>query len=91
MGEDLDYVHVYHVIDEFETKQEIDIFGHVSGLSFSPDTNSLFIGVSMDSFPTHLKFSRCCEADSDSDSNSNSDSDSDSDSKSDSKFDSDYS
>ncbi|KAK7332671.1 hypothetical protein VNO80_29426 [Phaseolus coccineus] len=73
MGEDLDYVHVYNVIDEFETKQEIDIFGHVSGLSFSPDTNSLFIGVSMDCFPTHLKFSRCSEADSDSDSKSDSD------------------
>ncbi|TKY72480.1 WD repeat-containing protein [Spatholobus suberectus] len=58
MGEDVDFVHVYHAKEWFEREQEIDFFGHVSGLSFSPDTESLFIGVSMDTYPTLLMYKR---------------------------------
>lgn len=45
MAETCDFVHVYDVKQDFANAQEIDFFGDVSGISFSPDTESLFIGV----------------------------------------------
>ncbi|KAL5140871.1 putative WD repeat-containing protein [Glycine soja] len=58
MCEDVDFVHVYDVQDAFRREQEIDLFGHVSGLSFSPDTEYLFISVSIDTVPTLLSYQR---------------------------------
>ncbi|KAF2605993.1 hypothetical protein F2Q68_00044505 [Brassica cretica] len=45
MAEPADFVHVYDVSKGYETEQEIDFFGEISGISFSPDTEALFIGV----------------------------------------------
>ncbi|XP_058784997.1 uncharacterized WD repeat-containing protein C2A9.03-like [Vicia villosa] len=45
MAEPADFVHVYDVKNGYEMEQEIDFFGEISGISFSPDTESLFIGV----------------------------------------------
>ncbi|PIN21344.1 hypothetical protein CDL12_05956 [Handroanthus impetiginosus] len=45
MAEPADFVHVFDVESGFEKEQEIDFFGEISGMSFSPDTESLFIGV----------------------------------------------
>ncbi|KAH1208819.1 putative WD repeat-containing protein C2A9.03 [Glycine max] len=45
MAEPADFVHVYDAKHGFEKEQEIDFFGEISGVSFSPDTESLFIGV----------------------------------------------
>ncbi|XP_062015035.1 uncharacterized WD repeat-containing protein C2A9.03-like isoform X2 [Rosa rugosa] len=45
MAEPADFVHVYDVKSGYEKEQEIDFFGEISGISFSPDTESLFIGV----------------------------------------------
>ncbi|WVY99702.1 hypothetical protein V8G54_025772 [Vigna mungo] len=45
VAEPADFVHVYDVKGGYEKEQEIDFFGEISGISFSPDTESLFIGV----------------------------------------------
>lgn len=58
IGERVDFVHVYDVNTDFNREQEIDFFGCVSGLSFSPDTEALFIGVSENTFPTLFWYNR---------------------------------
>ncbi|KAF7113062.1 hypothetical protein RHSIM_RhsimUnG0164800 [Rhododendron simsii] len=45
MAEPADFVHVFDAKSGYEKEQEIDFFGEISGISFSPDTESLFIGV----------------------------------------------
>lgn len=45
IAEPADFVHIYDVKNGYEMEQEIDFFGEISGISFSPDTESLFIGV----------------------------------------------
>ncbi|KAJ0263957.1 hypothetical protein HA466_0023960 [Hirschfeldia incana] len=45
MGEPADFVHVYDVSKGYETEQEIDFFGEISGISISTDTEALFVGV----------------------------------------------
>ncbi|XP_015081875.2 uncharacterized WD repeat-containing protein C2A9.03-like [Solanum pennellii] len=46
MAEYEDLVHIFDVKSGYVVEQEIDFFGEISGMSFSPDTESLFIGVS---------------------------------------------
>ncbi|CAI8595770.1 unnamed protein product [Vicia faba] len=45
IAEPADFVHLYEVKSGYENEQEIDFFGEISGISFSPDDESLFIGV----------------------------------------------
>ncbi|KAF5796325.1 putative transcription factor WD40-like family [Helianthus annuus] len=45
MAEPADFVHVFDVKSGYQTEQEIDFFGEISGTTFSPDAESLFIGV----------------------------------------------
>ncbi|KAF7148550.1 hypothetical protein RHSIM_Rhsim03G0015600 [Rhododendron simsii] len=45
MAEPADFVHIFDAKSGYEKEQEIDFFGEISGMSFSPDTESLFIGV----------------------------------------------
>ncbi|EPS58082.1 hypothetical protein M569_16734, partial [Genlisea aurea] len=59
MAEPADFVHVYDVKNEFEKEQEIDFFGEISGISFSPDTESLFIGVWDRTYGSLLQYNRC--------------------------------
>ncbi|GFP94785.1 uncharacterized WD repeat-containing protein c2a9.03 [Phtheirospermum japonicum] len=58
MAEPADFVHVFDVESGYEKEQEIDFFGEVSGISFSPDTESLFIGVWDRTFGSLLEFGR---------------------------------
>ncbi|MBA0809846.1 hypothetical protein Gohar_025461 [Gossypium harknessii] len=58
MAEPADFVHVYDVKSGYENEQEIDFFGEISGLSFSPDTESLFIGVWDRTYGSLLEYSR---------------------------------
>ncbi|AQL01718.1 Transducin/WD40 repeat-like superfamily protein [Zea mays] len=44
-SEPADFVHVYSVAADYKKRQEIDFFGEVSGITLSPDDESLFIGV----------------------------------------------
>ncbi|GKV36906.1 hypothetical protein SLEP1_g44989 [Rubroshorea leprosula] len=45
IAEPADFVHLYDVKSGYVREQEIDFFGEISGISFSPGTESLFIGV----------------------------------------------
>ncbi|GJN29525.1 hypothetical protein PR202_gb17753 [Eleusine coracana subsp. coracana] len=44
-SEPADFVHVYSADADYKKRQEIDFFGEVSGITLSPDDESLFIGV----------------------------------------------
>ncbi|CAI9773195.1 unnamed protein product [Fraxinus pennsylvanica] len=59
MAEPADFVHVYDVKNGYEKEQEIDFFGEISGISFSPDTESLFIGVWDRTYGSLLQYNRC--------------------------------
>uniref|UniRef100_A0A2N9J8X7 Uncharacterized protein n=1 Tax=Fagus sylvatica TaxID=28930 RepID=A0A2N9J8X7_FAGSY len=59
MAEPADFVHVYDVKNGYEKEQEIDFFGEISGVSFSPDTESLFIGVWDRTYGSLLEYGRC--------------------------------
>nr|KYP52112.1 putative WD repeat-containing protein C2A9.03 [Cajanus cajan] len=58
MAEPADFVHVYDAKHGFEKEQEIDFFGEISGVSFSPDTESLFIGVWDRTYGSLLQYNR---------------------------------
>lgn len=57
MAEPSDFVHLHDVKNGYEREQEIDFFGEISGVSFSPDTASLFIGIWDRSYESLLQ---CC-------------------------------
>ncbi|KAF6142285.1 hypothetical protein GIB67_039992 [Kingdonia uniflora] len=58
MAEPADFVHVFDVNNGYEKEQEIDFFGEISGVSFSPDTESLFIGVWDRTYGSLLQYGR---------------------------------
>ncbi|KAH9620237.1 hypothetical protein KSS87_019019 [Heliosperma pusillum] len=58
MAEPADFVHVFDVNNGYNEEQEIDFFGEISGLSFSPDTESLFIGVWDRTYGSLLEYNR---------------------------------
>jgi hypothetical protein len=46
MAEPRDFVHIYYLSPgKFDNNQEIDLFGELAGISFSPDPESLFVGI----------------------------------------------
>ncbi|KAJ6967482.1 hypothetical protein NC653_035637 [Populus alba x Populus x berolinensis] len=47
------------MIRRFEKEQEIDLFGEISVVSFSPDTESLFIGVWDRNYGSLFQYNRC--------------------------------
>ncbi|KAK4386860.1 putative WD repeat-containing protein C2A9.03 [Sesamum angolense] len=58
MAEPADFVHVFDVESGYKMEQEIDFFGEISGMSFSPDTESLFIGVWDRTYGSLIEFGR---------------------------------
>ncbi|GLT79514.1 hypothetical protein SLA2020_510000 [Shorea laevis] len=58
IAEPADFVHVYDVKSGYVREQEIDFFGEISGISFSPDTESLFIGVWDRTYGSLLEYGR---------------------------------
>eukprot|EP01018_Ginkgo_biloba_P032363 Gb_29305 [translate_table: standard] len=59
VAEPADFVHVFDVRRNYKQCQEIDLFGEISGVSFSPDTESLFIGVADRTYGSLLEYNRC--------------------------------
>ena len=61
MAEAADFVHVYDTKNGYEKEQEIDFFGEIAGISFSPDaeSESLFIGVWDRTYASLLEYGRC--------------------------------
>jgi len=58
MAESADYVHVYDVDSNFRCYQAIDIIGSISGISFSPCGEILYIGNSDTKFGGIMEFVR---------------------------------
>lgn len=58
MAEPADFVHVFDVKSGYDKEQEIVFFGEISGMSYSPDTESLFIGVWDRTYGSLLEFVR---------------------------------
>ena len=58
MAEEVDFVHIYDTKHMYNKSQEIDFFGELTGISFSPDTESLFIGVQEVSYGFLLEYNR---------------------------------
>lgn len=58
MSEPADFVHIFDVKNGYETRQEVDIFGEISGISFSPDTEALYISVWDRTYGSLLSYSR---------------------------------
>lgn len=58
MAEQADFVHIYDAKNMSNKSQEIDFFGEITGISFSPDTESLFIGVQDETYGSLLEYNR---------------------------------
>ncbi|KAJ7529426.1 hypothetical protein O6H91_15G049600 [Diphasiastrum complanatum] len=58
MAEPADFVHVFDTKCDYEQCQEIDLFGEIAGISFSPDTEALFIGVADRTYGSLLEYNR---------------------------------
>ncbi|KAK4715061.1 hypothetical protein R3W88_020968 [Solanum pinnatisectum] len=58
IAEHEDFVHIFDVKSGYVVEQEIDFFGEISGVSFSPDSESLFIGVRSSAWNGVLEFGR---------------------------------
>lgn len=58
MAEPADFVHVFDAQSDYTKGQEIDIFGEIAGISFSPDIEALFVGVADRTYGSLLEFNR---------------------------------
>ncbi|XP_050880548.1 uncharacterized WD repeat-containing protein C2A9.03 isoform X2 [Lathyrus oleraceus] len=58
MAEPADFVHIFDSQSGYAHSQEIDIFGEIAGISFSPDTEALFVGVADRMYGSLLEFTR---------------------------------
>ncbi|XP_021775272.1 uncharacterized WD repeat-containing protein C2A9.03-like isoform X1 [Chenopodium quinoa] len=58
MAEPADFVHIFDTQSGYEEAQEIDLFGEIAGISFSPDTEALFVGVADRTYGSVLEFNR---------------------------------
>ncbi|KAG7587457.1 WD40 repeat [Arabidopsis thaliana x Arabidopsis arenosa] len=58
MAEPADFVHLFDTEAGYSHCQEIDLFGEIAGISFSPDTEGLFVGVADRTYGSLLEFNR---------------------------------
>ncbi|KQK18508.1 uncharacterized WD repeat-containing protein C2A9.03 [Brachypodium distachyon] len=58
MAEPADFVHIFDVKSDYNKRQELDFFGEISGMSFSPDTDTLLVGVWDRTYGSLLQFGR---------------------------------
>mmetsp|Transcript_3852 Transcript_3852/g.6727 ORF Transcript_3852/g.6727 Transcript_3852/m.6727 type:complete len:636 (-) Transcript_3852:222-2129(-) len=59
LGEPADFVHVYDARKGlFDQCQEIDLFGEIAGFSFSPHSDSLFVGLFDNTYGSLLEYER---------------------------------
>ncbi|PWA84711.1 transducin/WD40 repeat-like superfamily protein [Artemisia annua] len=45
IAEPADFVHIFDSQTDYGSGQEIDVFGEIGGISFSPDAEALFVGI----------------------------------------------
>ncbi|CAM6010132.1 unnamed protein product [Sphagnum balticum] len=60
MAEPANFVHVFDTKQDHTKCQEIDLFGEVAGISFSPDSEALYVGVADHTYGSLLEFNRSC-------------------------------
>jgi len=58
MTEDRHYVHIVDTTTDYSQAQKIDFVGDISGISFTPDGEGLYIGVSSIDFSSLLEFEK---------------------------------
>lgn len=58
MAEPADFVHIFDTQSGYGKGQEIDLFGEIAGISFSPDTEALFVGIADRTYGSLLEFNR---------------------------------
>lgn len=58
VAEPADFVHIFDVASGYTKRQELDFFGEISGMSFSPDTEALFVGIWDRTYGSLLQYSR---------------------------------
>ncbi|KAF9906915.1 hypothetical protein EC991_011478 [Linnemannia zychae] len=58
MAEDRHYVHIVDTTTDYFQAQKIDFVGDISGISFTPDGEGLYIGVSSIDFSSLLEFEK---------------------------------
>ncbi|KAJ1267439.1 hypothetical protein BS78_07G055800 [Paspalum vaginatum] len=58
MAEAADFVHIFDIKSDYNKRQELDFFGEVSGMSFSPGTDTLYVGISDRTYGSLLQFGR---------------------------------
>ncbi|CAN4095034.1 unnamed protein product [Withania somnifera] len=58
VAEPADFVHIYNAEGEYNKRQEIDMFGEISGVSLSPDDESLYIGIWDRTYASLLQYNR---------------------------------
>lgn len=61
MAEPADFVHVYSTREDFGRRQEFDFFGEITGVSLSPDDESMYVGVWDRTYASLLQFNRIHE------------------------------
>ncbi|KAM3210992.1 hypothetical protein ACQJBY_064689 [Aegilops geniculata] len=57
-AEPIDFVHIYDCFADYSKSHEIDFFGEIAGLSFSPDTEAFYIGVADQTYGGLMEFKR---------------------------------
>jgi hypothetical protein len=58
MAEPSDFVHVFDTKQDYAKCQEIDLFGELAGISFSSDSEALYVGVVDRTYGSLLEFKR---------------------------------
>ncbi|KAI4344865.1 hypothetical protein L6164_012052 [Bauhinia variegata] len=58
VAEPADFVHVYSTKADYKKRQEIDFFGEISGVSLSPDDESMNIGIWDRTYASLLQYNR---------------------------------
>ncbi|KAL6296971.1 hypothetical protein ACE6H2_005113 [Prunus campanulata] len=58
MAEPADFVHIMDTQSGYIKGQEIDLFGEIAGISFSPDTEALFVGIADRTYGSILEFNK---------------------------------
>ncbi|RDX73107.1 hypothetical protein CR513_47326, partial [Mucuna pruriens] len=58
MAEPADFVHIFDSHSGYVQGQEIDLFGEIAGISFSPDTEALFVAIADRTYGSLLEFTR---------------------------------
>ncbi|CAN8303372.1 unnamed protein product [Cochlearia groenlandica] len=58
MAEATDFVHIFDAESSFVKCQEIDLFGEIAGISFSPDAEALYVGVADRTYGSLMEYKK---------------------------------